>query len=755
MTAAETLHDEDVFAVDQPSGNASRKVRLDQVTAYVDTKIVTPAVSAEEVRAKNAEENLVNAVAKLQTKKANIVSIPYTKTLAEAAVSDVLKAIAFNTSSTPGALPSAGNIVFSDGSRIDADVSGDMKYTSAASVITDIYIGGVWQVSSLGTGTVAVTGVSNNSGGAWENGTWIAGNTYLDLPDVNNKLVSEIVRANAADTANAAAAFSAQTSADTANAALLHKANIIPGSHIDWDFHTTPVPAGRTLLFDTSKTPSLSGGSMPTSAAFITIDSDPDKMFGFFTDDDGATTLGGLFHIDRDVFVLDRPVWDGTAWVNNGKYELQYGINPGPMDYIGDSTLNGFDMLADISVEDIPARDLVDVENELKDSLSDDISENNRHRVFTTRATKELLANISTGFLVRARIDPFDWSIKPYSDWNAGTVDPQYVAEAEADLPGTSATDDIAITANGDIYTSDGTDWTKQNSAANTLAEGWLFAETSTRKGWYAFGGEWNQLDFSVDWTEIVDGASIGYNGEHIFVKDGGVGTAQLQTGAATDAVIGDRTLADENADPALIPAGAKKLTGWLQGFRNNLKWLLDKLVKKVDGIEAGPDNNIDLTLEMTKAEHDALEDPPGSGLYPSLAGKTVTLKDVYPENSSNCPFPVGAIHLSVSPENPSTAWPGTEWEEWGTGRVPVAVDTSQTEFASAEMTGGEKTHTLTVDEMPSHSHGNGVTLNANILAGGGAGSWWNRTNTGGAGGNGAHNNLQPYITCYMWKRMV
>jgi hypothetical protein len=37
----------------------------------------------------------------------------------------------------------------------------------------------------------------------------------------------------------------------------------------------------------------------------------------------------------------------------------------------------------------------------------------------------------------------------------------------------------------------------------------------------------------------------------------------------------------------------------------------------------------------MTQAEHDALENPIGSGLYPSLAGKTVTLKDVYPEQSN------------------------------------------------------------------------------------------------------------------------
>lgn len=118
--------------------------------------------------------------------------------------------------------------------------------------------------------------------------------------------------------------------------------------------------------------------------------------------------------------------------------------------------------------------------------------------------------------------------------------------------------------------------------------------------------------------------------------------------------------------------------------------------------------------------------------------------------------YPVGSIYMSVNSTNPKNLFGGT-WVAWGTGRVPVGIDTSQTEFASVEKTGGEKTHKLKVSEMPSHDHG---LVNANdggydmgfsikYQARGYDGNFY----TDSRGGSEAHNNLQPYITCYMWKR--
>lgn len=120
----------------------------------------------------------------------------------------------------------------------------------------------------------------------------------------------------------------------------------------------------------------------------------------------------------------------------------------------------------------------------------------------------------------------------------------------------------------------------------------------------------------------------------------------------------------------------------------------------------------------------------------------------------------VGDIIFSTSDENPSTIYGGT-WVAWGKGQVPVGVDTSDSDFNTVEKTGGEKEHTLTVDEMPSHTHAQYVTSD-NVSGGGirvdytkdGASlPYLQGIDTGSSGGNQPHNNIQPYITCYMWKR--
>jgi len=122
--------------------------------------------------------------------------------------------------------------------------------------------------------------------------------------------------------------------------------------------------------------------------------------------------------------------------------------------------------------------------------------------------------------------------------------------------------------------------------------------------------------------------------------------------------------------------------------------------------------------------------------------------------------YPVGAIFTTVTAYADSAAVVaaigGTTWEAFGAGKVLVGVDTGDSDFDTVEETGGSKTHTLTTSEIPSHTHTIDL-LNDEDQAGGGSGACMRGSSktytTDATGGGGSHNNVQPYITVYMWKR--
>ena len=125
---------------------------------------------------------------------------------------------------------------------------------------------------------------------------------------------------------------------------------------------------------------------------------------------------------------------------------------------------------------------------------------------------------------------------------------------------------------------------------------------------------------------------------------------------------------------------------------------------------------------------------------------------------------PVGII-LETTQESTASAFQtkigfGT-WEAYGSGKVTVGIDSGDSNFDTVQETGGAKTHTLTISEMPTHTHGG-------IFPAGSSGSFSqgfdvDNPNSGAnldtektttsTGGGAAHNNLQPYIVVYRYRR--
>ena len=122
--------------------------------------------------------------------------------------------------------------------------------------------------------------------------------------------------------------------------------------------------------------------------------------------------------------------------------------------------------------------------------------------------------------------------------------------------------------------------------------------------------------------------------------------------------------------------------------------------------------------------------------------------------------YPVGSIYFNAAvATNPNTLLGFGTWAAYGAGRVPVGKAASGT-FDTLNETMGAETHTLSVAEIPSHTHD--VTWpRRNNSGGGGPTSPCTSAGDGGPltqtsqsrGDGGAHNNIQPSIVVYMWKR--
>lgn len=141
--------------------------------------------------------------------------------------------------------------------------------------------------------------------------------------------------------------------------------------------------------------------------------------------------------------------------------------------------------------------------------------------------------------------------------------------------------------------------------------------------------------------------------------------------------------------------------------------------------------------------------------------------------------YPVGSIYMSMSATNPHDLFGVGTWKRISQGRMLLGADDST---YKAGATGGEATHTLTAAEMPAHSHDISTSGNHShyfygsddnngpLTEGDGLDTEGNAhrthndrftTSSAGAhthtisnsGGGAAHNNMSPYLVCYIWQR--
>jgi hypothetical protein len=125
--------------------------------------------------------------------------------------------------------------------------------------------------------------------------------------------------------------------------------------------------------------------------------------------------------------------------------------------------------------------------------------------------------------------------------------------------------------------------------------------------------------------------------------------------------------------------------------------------------------------------------------------------------------YPVGTIYKTTNPDFNTAAKLMAQfgfgtWEAYGAGRVTVGYSSGETEFNTVGKTGGEKTHIVTEAELPSHGHnrmgwrgissGDRACCSREKISGDG-----NSYGVENTGGGQAHNNLQPYIVIYVYRR--
>lgn len=291
-----------------------------------------------------------------------------------------------------------------------------------------------------------------------------------------------------------------------------------------------------------------------------------------------------------------------------------------------------------------------------------------------------------------------------------------------------------AIASLGSIFTLKGSVATVNDlpSQNNTIGDVYYVVSESAGYIWIDDDGtlRWEQLGMTVDTSDFLTKSGL-------LSSTGNSTTNTMHQSAITAAL-------NNKADTTDIPTSTSDLT-------NDSGFITTETDPVFSASAAAGITSTDITNWDGKQE----ELVSGTNIKTinneSLLGNgNISLIDLF--------YPVGSYYeTSNTSFNPNTTWGGT-WVEDTNGKVTVAYDTSQTEFDTIGKTGGEKTHTLTVNEMPSHSHR--VYRSGGQTAGYGSLFQNNSTPTElianvmeNTGEGQAHNNLQPYVVVKRWHR--
>lgn len=122
--------------------------------------------------------------------------------------------------------------------------------------------------------------------------------------------------------------------------------------------------------------------------------------------------------------------------------------------------------------------------------------------------------------------------------------------------------------------------------------------------------------------------------------------------------------------------------------------------------------------------------------------------------------YPIGAIYMNANRSDSPNKYIGYGvWNKFAEGRILISADSTENSNPINASPSGSLSHTLVSSESAAHTHTtfqagrNEKEKKGGLIFLEKPGQYSNVRYTGYAGGDERHNNVQPYVTVYMWER--